>query len=97
MSPEDVSDADAQPATQPTAQANAPAEATPTSAAPQVAGSAVDERWRKARRPVSGLVADVVPWAGRAVVFPHRVLHESMPIGEGSKAVMRGDVLCHPL
>ena len=38
-------------------------------------------------------VADVVPWAGRAVVFPHRVLHASMPITSGRKYVIRGDVL----
>jgi peptidoglycan/LPS O-acetylase OafA/YrhL len=41
-------------------------------------------------------VADVVPWAGRAVVFPHRILHESLPIVEGRKLVVRGDVLYAP-
>ena len=44
-------------------------------------------------RPTSGAVVDVVPWAGRAVVFPHRMLHESMQVVEGRKLVMRGDVL----
>ena len=40
------------------------------------------------------VIADVVPRAGRAVVFPHRLLHESMPIAHGGrKLVVRGDVL----
>ena len=47
-------------------------------------------------RPTGCVVADVVPWAGRAVVFPHRTLHESMPIVAGRKFVMRGDVLYGP-
>lgn len=47
-------------------------------------------------RPTGGTVADVVPWAGRAVIFPHRMLHESMPVGKGRKYVMRGDVLYAP-
>ena len=47
-------------------------------------------------RPTGGTVADVVPWAGRAVIFPHRMLHESMPVGAGRKYVLRGDVLYAP-
>jgi hypothetical protein len=47
-------------------------------------------------RPTGGTVADVVPWAGRAVIFPHRMLHESMPVEVGRKYVMRGDVLYAP-
>lgn len=56
----------------------------------------LDARWNGAIRPKSGTVVDVVPWAGRAVVFPHRMLHESMPIGRGRKLVVRGDVLYQP-
>ena len=48
---------------------------------------------RQHDRPHRCVVADVVPWAGRAVVFPHRLLHESMPIASGRKLVVRGDVL----
>jgi hypothetical protein len=46
-------------------------------------------------RPTGNVViADVVPCAGRAVVFPHRLLHESMPIPPGGlKLVVRGDLL----
>ena len=41
-----------------------------------------------------GVVADVVPMAGRVCVFPHRLLHESMAITKGMrKCVVRGDVL----
>ena len=39
------------------------------------------------------VVADVVPWRGRAVIFPHWILHESTAIGAGEKYVVRGDVL----
>ena len=48
---------------------------------------------RQHDRPCGGVVADVVPAAGRAVVFPHRLLHESMAIASGRKLVVRGDVL----
>ena len=51
---------------------------------------------KNARRPVRGTVADVVPWAGRAVIFPHKMLHESMPIAQGRKYVVRGDILFRP-
>lgn len=56
-------------------------------------GSSVPPQQARAHRPTRGLVADVVPWAGRAVVFPHRMLHESMPVVTGRKLVVRGDVL----
>jgi len=39
------------------------------------------------------VVADVVPWSGRCVVFPHRMLHASLPVVQGHKHVVRGDVL----
>ena len=38
-------------------------------------------------------VADVVPWAGRAVIFPHKMLHASLEVIRGRKYVVRGDVL----
>lgn len=41
-------------------------------------------------------LADVVPCAGRALVFPHRLLHESLPLRAGRKLVVRGDVLFEP-
>lgn len=44
-------------------------------------------------RPEASAVADVVPWAGRCVVFPHRMKHESLPITQGRKLVMRADVM----
>ena len=59
-------------------------------------GATLDPRWAGAMRPAQGMVADVVPWAGRAVIFPHRMLHESMPICKGRKIVVRGDVLYGP-
>ena len=49
---------------------------------------------RQHDRPSGGVVADVVPMAGRVCVFPHRLLHESMAITKGMrKCVVRGDVL----
>ena len=54
------------------------------------------DSWSAAKRPTHGTAVDVVPWAGRAVVFPHRMLHESMPIVKGCKRVVRGDVLFRP-
>ena len=42
------------------------------------------------------VVLDVVPWAGRVVVFPHGVLHESLPVRRGRKSVVRADVLYWP-
>lgn len=41
----------------------------------------------------TGVLADVVPWRGRAVVFPHWILHESTKVEGGKKYVLRGDVL----
>ena len=57
------------------------------------AAAAVDPAAQAER---SRLAADVVPWAGRAVVFPHRLVHESLPVGGGCKWVMRSDVLYSP-
>lgn len=55
-----------------------------------------EERARN-RRPANCVVADVVPWAGRAVIFKHRILHESMPVSPGArKLVVRSDVLYGP-
>ena len=45
----------------------------------------------------SCVVAEVVPRRGRAVLFPHRILHEGAAVGSGqTKLVMRGDVLFEP-
>ncbi|MBN9122636.1 MAG: 2OG-Fe(II) oxygenase [Planctomycetes bacterium] len=36
----------------------------------------------------------VQPEAGKALVFPHRVLHRGAPVADGRKYVMRTDVMC---
>jgi hypothetical protein len=57
-----------------------------------------DEGSRESSRepPADSIICDVVPWAGRAVVFPHDIMHESMPVRSGRKYVMRGDMLYQP-
>ena len=42
------------------------------------------------------LVRDVVPRAGRAVVFDHSLVHESLPAGECRKYIARSDVMFAP-
>ncbi|KAL1527497.1 hypothetical protein AB1Y20_016162 [Prymnesium parvum] len=42
------------------------------------------------------ILRDVVPRAGRVVLFAHGVLHESLPAGECRKYIARSDVLFSP-
>ncbi|MBM3981945.1 MAG: 2OG-Fe(II) oxygenase [Planctomycetes bacterium] len=39
-------------------------------------------------------VVRVQPEAGKALVFPHRILHRGAPVADGRKYVMRTDVMC---
>ncbi|MBY0457705.1 MAG: 2OG-Fe(II) oxygenase [Gemmataceae bacterium] len=39
-------------------------------------------------------IARVQPEAGKAVVFPHRILHRGAPVADGRKYVLRTDVMC---
>lgn len=39
-------------------------------------------------------VIRVQPEAGKALVFPHRILHRGAPVADGRKYVMRTDVMC---
>jgi predicted 2-oxoglutarate/Fe(II)-dependent dioxygenase YbiX len=36
----------------------------------------------------------VQPESGRALLFPHRILHRGAPVADGRKYVMRTDVMC---
>ncbi|MCE9561912.1 MAG: 2OG-Fe(II) oxygenase [Planctomycetes bacterium] len=39
-------------------------------------------------------VLQVQPEAGKALVFPHKILHRGAPVEDGRKYVMRTDVMC---
>ena len=39
-------------------------------------------------------IVRVRPEAGKALVFPHRILHRGAPVATGRKYVMRTDVMC---
>lgn len=62
----------------------------------QSSGDLLSQTAAASLRPTGGTVADVVPWAGRAVIFPHSLLHESMPTVKGRKFVVRSDLLFQP-
>jgi hypothetical protein len=40
-------------------------------------------------------IVRVQPEPGKALVFPHRILHRGAPVADGRKYVMRTDVMCH--
>lgn len=42
------------------------------------------------------LEKNIVPRAGRALLFQHRILHEATPVRAGTKYVLRTDVLYRP-
>jgi hypothetical protein len=39
-------------------------------------------------------IVSVHPETGKALVFPHRILHRGAPVAEGRKYVLRTDVMC---
>ncbi|HEY1188655.1 MAG TPA: 2OG-Fe(II) oxygenase [Gemmata sp.] len=39
-------------------------------------------------------IVRVQPEAGKALVFPHRILHRGAPVADGRKYVMRTDIMC---
>lgn len=50
----------------------------------------------KGRLPVDGATLSVVPWAGKALVFRHDVLHTGAVVLDGVKYVLRTDVMFRP-
>jgi hypothetical protein len=39
-------------------------------------------------------ITRVQPEQGKALIFPHRILHRGAPVADGRKYVMRTDVMC---
>jgi 2OG-Fe(II) oxygenase superfamily len=39
-------------------------------------------------------IVRVQPELGKALVFPHRILHRGAPVADGRKYVLRTDVMC---
>lgn len=56
-----------------------------------VAGGATEFRGLRG----DGRTLLVQPEAGKALVFPHKVLHRGAPVSAGRKYVLRTDVMCH--
>jgi predicted 2-oxoglutarate/Fe(II)-dependent dioxygenase YbiX len=59
-----------------------------------IAGGATEFSFRAFGDSRSDPVIRVQPEAGKALVFPHRILHRGAPVADGRKYVLRTDVMC---